>query len=55
MWRALFVLLLLTGCAASNSELYPADNSYWMRQYSVTHDPHHPWQFQNYFDMDSSR
>jgi hypothetical protein len=55
MWRVLLMLLPLAACAPSQSELYPTDDSYWMHDYSVTHDPHHPWQFQHYQDMDGGR
>jgi hypothetical protein len=50
---ALFVLAT-AACAPAPSELNPPDTGWWMRDYSVTHDPHHPWQFQRY-DFDGGR
>jgi hypothetical protein len=52
----ILLLLALAGCAPAQSELYPPNaDSYWMRQYSVTHDPHRPWQFQQYNEFDGGR
>jgi hypothetical protein len=57
MPRLLILLWLipLAACAPSHSELYPDESGWWMRNYSVTHDPHHPWQFQKYNSGDGGR
>ncbi len=51
----LLLLLALAACAPARSELYPPDQGWWMQDYSVTHDPHHPWQFQRYNEIDNGR